>query len=230
MDRNQAATLRQRIDEAIAASAMLSHPFYEAWNRGELDRQTLGQYARQYYAQVRAFPAYVSAVHSQFPQDLEARKLLLENLIEEEAGDDNHPELWLRFAEGLGEDRAAVEEAELLPETRDSVERLIALTRQGPIEGLAALYAYESQIPEVAKTKREGLSAFYGLDDARSTAFFSVHEQADIAHSQAEAELLARLCDSPEKEEQAVAAAAEGARALWTFLDGVERAYLPAKA
>ena len=59
-------------------------------------------------------------------------------------------------------------------------------------EGLAALYAYESQIPEVSKTKREGLAAFYGIADEDATRFFSVHEEADVWHRQVEREALGR--------------------------------------
>ncbi|KJW04549.1 putative coenzyme PQQ synthesis protein C [Rickettsia argasii T170-B] len=33
--------------------------------------------------------------------DIQARQILLGNLIEKEQGEENHPELWKRFAEGL---------------------------------------------------------------------------------------------------------------------------------
>ncbi|GIS54804.1 hypothetical protein Ct9H90mP29_18460 [bacterium] len=31
--------------------------------------------------------------------------MLLDNLIDEERGSENHPELWMRFAEGMGNSR-----------------------------------------------------------------------------------------------------------------------------
>lgn len=221
------SSLIARIDAAIAGHAMLSHPFYQAWNEGKLDKAILQGYAKQYFAQVKAFPTYVSAVHAG-SDDLALRRMLLENLNEEEGGEDNHPELWLRFAEGLGADRAEVESAELTGHTRESVARLRELTRsENTHEGLAALYAYESQIPAVARTKREGLKSFYDLDDERAVSFFSVHEVADEWHSQIEREALSELCNTPEKEAQAVAAAEAGAKALWHFLDGVTAELLP---
>lgn len=214
------------LDEVIARHAMLSHPFYQLWNDGQLTQAILAEYAKQYFAQVKAFPTYVSGVHSHC-DDLTVRKLLLENLLEEEQGADNHPELWLRFAEGLGVDREAVETAELLPHTQASVAQLRALS-QSPnyLEGMAALYAYESQIPEVAKTKREGLKAFYGIEDDRTVSFFSVHEQADVAHRQVERKVLNQACTTPEQQEKVLAAAEAGAKALWHFLDGVYAAYV----
>src|ERR1700686_586550 len=117
---------QQHIDEAIGEYAMLSHPFYQLWAEGKLSRETLAEYAKQYYAHVAAFPTYVSAVHSRC-DDLEVRQLLLENLIEEERGEDNHPELWLRFAEGLGASRESVLAAAPSPSTRKLVETFARL-------------------------------------------------------------------------------------------------------
>src|SRR6267143_4098205 len=103
--------------EAVMEYSMLKHPFYVAWTEGRLSKAVLAEYAKQYYAHVSAFPTYVSAVHSRC-DDLSVRQELLENLIEEERGEDNHPELWLRFAEGLGVAREDVRAAELLASTK----------------------------------------------------------------------------------------------------------------
>jgi imidazolonepropionase-like amidohydrolase len=89
------------IDSQIAAKHLLTHPFYLAWTRGELSKDALADYTRQYYHHVAAFPTYLSAVHARC-EDQATRKHLLSNLIDEEAGTPNHPELWLQFAEGLG--------------------------------------------------------------------------------------------------------------------------------
>lgn len=216
--------------EAVIQYSMLKHPFYVAWTEGKLSKAVLAEYAKQYYAHVRAFPTYVSGVHSRC-DDLAIRQELLENLIEEERGDENHPELWLRFAEGLGVAREDVRDAELLAATNDSVQRLRSLTQsQDYREGLAALLAYESQIPEVAQTKREGLKSFYGVADERAVAFFRVHENTDVLHQQVEMKILKEQCLSPAEQSRAIVAASEAAKALWKFLDGVTAAYLPANA
>src|SRR5882724_5274109 len=106
--------------DAVMEYSMLKHPFYVAWNEGRLSKAVLREYAKQYYAHVRAFPTYVSGVHSRCAE-VSIRQQLLENLIEEERGDENHPELWLRFAEALGVTREDARGAELLPSTKDSV-------------------------------------------------------------------------------------------------------------
>ena len=214
------------LDAAVDRHAMLNHPFYQAWSEGRLNQDILGAYAQQYFAHVKAFPTYVSGTHSA-SDDLDLRRELLANLVEEEGGENNHPELWLRFAEGLGVSRDDVLGAELLEKTEASVNTFKALTRSGdPLKGLAALYAYESQIPEVATTKKAGLKAFYGIDGARTTDFFTVHEGADVVHREVERNALNRLATTDEARGLAVSAAEEAAKALWLFLDGVQEAYL----
>lgn len=212
-----------RIDAAVARHAMLSHPFYQAWSAGKLTLDALRSYAKQYFHHVEAFPRAVSAVHSNCP-DRDGRFLLAENLAEEEGvgGDrDDHANLWLMFVEALGasEDQARCES--LNPETRALIETFRRLSRQSYAAGLGALYAYETQLPQVATTKIEGLDRFYGVTDERAIRFFTVHEVADVEHSKVCRALLDKL---PEAEgAEAVAAGEELAKALSGFLDGMTR-------
>ena len=209
-----------RIDAVIARNCILTHPFYQAWQRGELSRAALQDYAAQYYHHVEAFPTYLSALHSH-TEDAASRKVLLENLIDEERGDDNHPELWMRFAEGVGAERASVRASPCRPETTRLIESFRALCAGGSVaQGLSALYAYESQIPAVSETKIAGLRQHYGIDDARSLKYFDVHREADVIHSAEERALLARHIDE-HTAPSCVAAAEQVTTALWGVLTGV---------
>ena len=118
--------LSERLNEIIASKSLLNHPFYQAWTRGKLSKDVLRRYAGQYWAQVSSFPRFVSSVHSRCPQ-IEARKVLLENLVDEELHGTDHPELWMRFAEGLGASRAEVEQQLPLPETTAMVDGFFEL-------------------------------------------------------------------------------------------------------
>jgi pyrroloquinoline-quinone synthase len=202
------------LNAMIEERSLLKHPFYQTWSAGGLTLERLRNYAAQYYRHVEAFPRYLSALHSRC-EDLETRQALLDNLIDEERGAENHPELWLRFAEGLGASRQDVLAAAPSTSTRQLVETFDRLARHGSVQsGLAALYVYEAQIPSVAATKIDGLKQFYGICDERSLRFFTVHQQADIYHADTTARLLEHHGD---------AAALEGAdaalNALWTMLD-----------
>src|SRR3979490_1424018 len=154
-------TYLDSIDRQIAAKHLLTHPFYLAWTRGELSMAALADYARQYYHHVAAFPTYLSAVHARCDNQ-PTRKQILANLIDEEAGSPNHPELWLQFAESLGVSRDEARTGALEPATRNLINTFRAVCNEGePTDGLAALYAYESQIPAVSESKIDGLKAHY---------------------------------------------------------------------
>jgi pyrroloquinoline-quinone synthase len=201
---------------------MLSHPFYEAWSEGRLPLETLRAYARQYFHHVEAFPRAVSAVHS-LCDDCEGRRMLAENLAEEEGVELNkqaHSSLWLMFARGLGETEASVRSEPLNPETQALIETFRRLSRRSYASGLGALYAYESQFPAIAKAKIKGLIDNYGIEDEETLRFFSVHETADVEHSLVCRTLLDRLAGDDRAE--AVEAGGELAQALWGFLSGVE--------
>ena len=216
------STVSQAIDAKVAAKAMLSHPFYQAWTEGRLPLDTLRAYARQYFHHVEAFPRAVSAVHCACP-DRDGRRMLAENLAEEEgveAGKQDHATLWLMFACGLGEDEASVRAQQLNPETRGLIETFRRLSRRSYASGLGALYAYESQFPGVATAKIEGLIDRYGIADEETLRFFQVHATADVEHSSVCRELLDRL--PAHQKAEAIAAGEELAGALWNFLSGVE--------
>ena len=187
------------IDARVAAQHLLNHPFYQAWSRGELSLDALRDYATQYYHHVAAFPTYLSAVHAQ-TDDAEVRRHILTNLMDEEAGNPNHPELWLRFAESLGLDRNVVKQAAQWPATKTLIENFHdCCGERGTGVGLAALYAYESQIPAVSETKIEGLKAFYGFNNPAGYEYFSVHIEADREHAAVEAAQIAQCVDGTER-------------------------------
>ena len=210
------------IDKNIAAKHLLKHPFYLAWTRGELSRDALADYARQYYHHVVAFPTYLSAVHAKC-EDQVARKQLLNNLIDEEAGSPNHPELWLKFAEGLGVSASDVRKSGKWSETKDLIDIFRQVCRDGSTaEGLAALYAYESQIPEICESKIDGLKKHYGFTSPEHYQYFTVHIEADREHSDAERKILNSFVNK-HNFESVKASVNRVLEALWEMLSGVCR-------
>jgi len=187
--------LLDKIDDDIAEKHLLKHPFYLAWTRGELSKNALTDYARQYYHHVAAFPTYLSAVHAKC-EDQTTRKELLNNLIDEEAGSPNHPELWLQFAEGLGVSDVQARNTIKEPETKNLIDTFRSVCGNGlTAEGLAALYAYESQIPAICESKIDGLKKHYGFTNPEHYHYFAVHIEADREHSAAERKMLAAYVD-----------------------------------
>ena len=106
---------------------LLKHPFYQAWVEGRLSRETLQDYAQQYYHHVEAFPHYLQNALALRPGE-QVQAILEENLSEEDgsAYGTSHPELWLRFAEGLGVGREDVKMAPLRSGIRNVVDTFTA--------------------------------------------------------------------------------------------------------
>src|SRR6476661_10560300 len=171
-------SILDRLDEQIAARHLLTHPFYLAWTRGELRKETLADYACQYYQHVAAFPTYLSAVHARC-DDQPTRRQLLANLIDEEAGEPNHPQLWRQFAAALGVAPNDLDNAGTWPETAQLITTFRSVCSEGDLAaGLAALYAYESQIPAVSESKIDGLKKHYGFTAPESYRYFTIHIEA----------------------------------------------------
>jgi pyrroloquinoline-quinone synthase len=213
--------LLERIDALIAERHLLKHPFYTKWKAGELTRDELQEYARQYYAFESTFPRLLSALHTRSEKP-EVRQSLLDNLWDEEHGEVNHAEMWLRFGEGIGVERSSVRSAPANKGTRALLDTYWSAVSDGPIAaGIAALYAYEGQVPEVAAEKIRGLVEQYGVDDPRTLAFFTVHSTLDVEHSGAERSMIAGLAPTAADEEAVLAATRAALDAWWGFLDAV---------
>jgi pyrroloquinoline-quinone synthase len=207
----------QLIDEAIGRRDLLTHPFYEKWVAGTLPLACLREYARQYHKFESEFPTFLSRLHSR-SADRDVRRSLLDNLWDEEHGETNHRELWLRFAEGIGVSRDDVESAAPNAATSTLLEAYGRVARQSPIAaGVAAIYAYEAQVPRVAEVKIDGLRAHYGVADGDpALAFFEVHAGLDVEHSAAERAIVATA--PPEQAGDILEATAEALDAWWDFL------------
>ena len=213
--------LLERVDALIAERHLLKHPFYTKWRNGELTREALQEYARQYYAFESTFPRLLSALHTRSERP-DVRQSLLDNLWDEEHGEVNHAEMWLRFGEGIGADRGSVRSATHNDGTRGLLDAYWSAVSDGPIAaGIAALYAYEGQVPEVATEKIRGLVEQYGVDDPRTLAFFTVHSTLDVEHSGAERSMISDLAPSAADEEAVLAATRAALDAWWGFLDAV---------
>jgi pyrroloquinoline-quinone synthase len=147
----------------------------------------------------------------------------LSNLIDEEAGSPNHPELWEQFANALGVKDVDLVKTEEQPETKNLIGTFRSACGNGStVEGLAALYAYESQIPAICESKIDGLKKHYGFTDPKGYEYFSVHIEADKEHSAVEREMLSAHIDDYNID-NVRASVGRVLDALWEMLSGVCR-------
>ena len=218
----------QQLDARIAKYDLLCHPFYKAWAAGSLTRDDLREYAQDYYHHVDAFPSYLAELGMRLEEG-DLRRAVLANMSDEKGGEDAfgepapaHSELWLDFAQGMGAKRNLYAHKPLR-----EISELTAFFHHVASEGsaeeaLAAFYAYESQVPRVAKEKARGLQEMYGADE-RTAAYFTLHTTADVFHSQVWRQQLGKQVKAhPEHAGKALSVAENAAKALWHALDGIE--------
>jgi pyrroloquinoline-quinone synthase len=216
------ADLLARIDAAIAEKSLLKHPFYQDWQAGKLTRQALQLYAAQYYRHVEAFPKHLRVLAARTEGPI--REVVLENLAEEENPSAPHPKLWRDFAGSLGVSEEDITCCPALPGTQAVVETFREIVGDRPVaEAVAALYAYEAQVPEIATTKIEGLKSFYGINAPKALAYFAVHEEADKAHRAAWRGWLEEHASG--NDEEILATTHRALDALWGALDAVHCAH-----
>ena len=218
----------EQLDASVARYDLLCHPFYQAWAAGELTRGDLGEYARQYFHHVEAFPSYLAEFALGLDEG-DLRRAVLANMVDENgaadgSGNDSvpHSELWLDFAEGMGSGRDMRWHLPVA-EIRELTKHFRKLASQGaPEEALAAFYAYESQVPRVAKEKERGLREMYGADN-KTCGYFALHATADVHHANVWRQQLEKhVTANPETAQAALDAAESTARMLWQALDGID--------
>jgi pyrroloquinoline-quinone synthase len=219
--------LVRKLDAAIAEKNLLKHPFYQDWQAGKLSREALQLYAAQYYKHVEAFPGHLRMLAARTEGPLQ--KLIRENLAEEENPAAPHPKLWRDFAAAVGVCEDDITCCPALPGTKCVVQTFREICGDRPVsEAVAALYAYESQVPEIATTKMEGLTKFYGVNAPKGLAYFAVHEETDKLHRAAWREWLEEHAEGDE--EEILKSTNEALDALWGALDAVHCEKLKAKA
>jgi pyrroloquinoline-quinone synthase len=216
------------LEKRVAKYDLLCHPFYRAWAAGELTKDDLQRYGCDYYDHVNAFPTYLAEFGIRL-EDGDLRRAVLANMSDEKGTEDlygdpaaPHAELWLDFVEGMGGSRN-MRARRPLAKVKELVNSFHDVAQTGTAEeALAAFYAYESQVPRVAAEKARGLREMYGADE-KTCAYFTLHETADIYHSQVWLEqLLKRVKANPQAAEKALNAAETAAKSLWRALDAIE--------
>ncbi len=191
--------IKQVLDSKISNYNLLNHPFYQAWSAGELPVDALKCYAREYGAFISTLPKGWETLND--PET-----------AEEET---EHIDMWADFADGLN---TQVSEAQV-PQVNTLLETADKLFSDGET-ALGALYAFEAQQPETAKSKLAGLKAFYQLPE-KVEPYFETH-----SHNEHEAEkLLARIAElSPDDQQTVVHACEQMSSALWDALTGIHDA------
>jgi pyrroloquinoline-quinone synthase len=166
-----------------------THPYFAALERGEVPKPVVRAWAKQFYPWLASVPTAMAERFSNCPPDPAYdpyRRLILDQLLEE-AGDPKgvapgHPELWLRFCEGLGLPRADVSGSPHLPSTMVAIDDFLYTNRVNPFFVSAA---GSSEPPNVELCTRL-LPAFRDKYDVAEAPleYYRLHAVADVEHSE----------------------------------------------
>ncbi|HXW67234.1 MAG TPA: iron-containing redox enzyme family protein [Thermoplasmata archaeon] len=178
-----------------------THPFFARIERGEVPRPLLAAWVQQFYPWLASVPIAMAERFSNCswePANDRYRRMILDQLVEE-AGDPKgkepgHPELWLRFCEGLGVPRAEVQSAPLLPSTMVAIDDFLYTNRINPFYVSAA---GSSEPPNVELCARL-LPAFrrhYQVDEDH-LEYYRLHVTADVEHSEWIGQIVAGFASS----------------------------------
>ncbi len=208
----------ERIDSEIERRSLLKHSFYQMWSEGKLTIDHLQGYSKEYFQLVKAVPKFVETLALAADKSIKAD---IDNNAKEEA---EHVEPWAKFASALGVSRNELVNYDGADKTNDAVADMGKLMSSSFEEAVAAMYAFEAELPKISRSKIDGLSKFYGMDGGDATKYFELHEEADVRHAQVWREILASL--PADKQELAFKAAVESLNAQNKLLDSVQEKYV----
>lgn len=208
----------ERIDSEIERRSLLKHSFYQMWSEGKLTIDHLQGYSKEYFQLVKAVPKFVESISANAGESMKAD---IDNNAKEEA---EHIEPWARFASALGVPQSELVNYDGAAKTNDAVAAMSKLSSSSFEEAVAAMYAFEAELPKISRSKIDGLKKFYGMDGGDATRYFELHEEADVRHAQVWREILQSL--PADKQEAAFKAAVQSLDAQNKLLDSVQEKYV----
>ena len=211
--------LIERIDYEIEKHSLLKHVFYQMWSEGKLTIDHLQGYSKEYFQLVKVVPKFVENIFNVIA-DPSLKRAVGQNLKEES----EHIEPWIMFSTAIGVQRSDLASYKGENETNMAVSTLSQLTERSLEEAVAAMYAYEKELPKISRSKIDGLKKFYGMQSNEATKYLEIHEEVDVRHSEVWKNILKTIPE--EKQERALNAAISSLEAQNKLLDSVQKNYV----
>ena len=211
--------LIERIDYEIEKHSLLKHVFYQMWSEGKLTINHLQGYSKEYFQLVKVVPKFVENIFNLIT-DPSLKRAIGQNLKEES----EHIEPWIMFSTAMGVQRNDLTSYRGENETNMAVSTLSQLTERSLEEAVAAMYAYEKELPKISRSKIDGLKKFYGVQSNEATKYLEIYEEVDLRHSEVWKNILKTIPE--EKQERALNAALSSLEAQNKLLDSVQKKYV----
>ncbi|MCI4339889.1 MAG: iron-containing redox enzyme family protein [Thermoplasmata archaeon] len=217
---------RELVQFKMAEHPFRTHPFFAQLERGEVPRPIVQRWVTQFYPWLACVPLAMAERFSRCswePKYDRFRRMILDQLVEE-AGDPKgkepgHPELWLRFCEGIGVPRATVQATPLLPSTLVAMDDFLYINREVPFY-ISAAGSSEPPNVELCQRLLPAFRTHYHVDEAH-LEYYRLHVTADEEHSRWVGEMVAAFASTPEIRKEMWDAMLRGFALHKLLVDGV---------
>ena len=206
----------------------IHHPFHHLLHNGKLDRGQVQAWALNRYYYQASIPAKDASVLARLPTTALRREW--RRRIEDHDGDGTQPggvERWLALTDGLGLDRDYVTSLSgLLPGTRFAVDAYVHFVRERSLLEAIASSLTEMFSTNIIQQRVAGMLRNYDFVSEDTLAYFKprlTQAPQDVDFALA---YVKEHADTPEKQEQCLAALRFKCDLLWAQLDALHMAYV----
>ena len=216
---------KKELQAAVDERHQANHPLVAKIAAGEAKREAItGAITEHWHWLSNVLPEAFFNICSRAPQ--EVIDMEVENLEEETDPENPHLDLVIRFAEACGVPREQLDKGRGLPTTEMWTLWELDITRNQPwYAGVAGVHiSSEAQEPRLFSKILPALRETYKYSE-HDLEYWWLHAEADVEHGGRARDILAKLCDTPEKQEMAIHYAREGARLKYMFWDGINIHY-----
>ncbi|HEU4340596.1 MAG TPA: iron-containing redox enzyme family protein [Candidatus Binatia bacterium] len=208
------------------------HPIRQLLLSGRLTKGQLQEWAKNQFYEFRNIHRFFGVRYQKCPVP-ELRRMLLENMVEEEGEDlfggkyPSHPELWVRFAEGLGIARDEILDYEPLAGIRAALEMYVSLVQRSHWSvAIGTGLVFEGGGPKRMKEEREALEKYYPWIASSSLEFFRAHEYHDEGHGNMVVDVIKKYCMEIHLQDEMREAVKQRVDIMWLQNDCIYNAFV----
>lgn len=212
------------------------HPLRKLLLTGVLTKEQLSGWAKNQFHEFSHIHRFFGIRYQKCPIR-SLRRMLLENMVEEEGEDlfggkyPSHAELWLQFAEGLGVSRQEMLSYEPLPGVRAALEMYVQLVQRSHwAVAIGTGLVFEGEGPKRMADERKALETHYPWIPSESLDFFRAHEYHDEGHGEFVVEVIKEHVLGSGLEDEMRQAIKERVDTMWLQNESVYQAFVRPQA
>ena len=186
---------------------MREHPWFQGIAQHRWTREEIIVGEVQHYLRVRQNPVYFGyiAVNAAIERQPGLSEVVLQNYIEELAGERSHVDIMFQFLEEGGVSREEADAADPAPGTLAAIEMILGhCQRRSALEGISMLAFVESQhggLDGAAALAYPELVGYYGFSE-HAAETYKIHAEQDVSHGSSQIEMIRQLATDEETQER----------------------------